>query len=299
MPMNVLIIYNPHAGGGRAAKLLPEVKAYCEEVGLTATFELTEYPGHAVEIAAKCNLSRYDALIASGGDGTLYEVLNGYYINKASLKPPMGLIPNGTGNAFTRELDLTRDDWKKAINTIVKNKVRMIDVARYFADNQQRYFINIMGTGFVADVAKLAISFKWLGNAAYTVATLLKLIFLRSQETDIVIDGELKKRQSIFVEIANSRYTGTTFLMAPKAKIDDGKLDIVLLNKIGRFKLIRLFRSIYDGSHIKIPEVEYIQAKQVAIKEPKPGSLVPDGEILGESPVSIECLQKDLAFLWP
>jgi YegS/Rv2252/BmrU family lipid kinase len=297
--MNVLIIYNPHAGGGRAAKLLPRVKEYCEKVGLQASFELTKYPGHAVEIAAHANMTPYDAVIASGGDGTLYEVLNGYYMNKAQLKPPMGLIPNGTGNAFTKELSLSRDDWQQAIDIIAKNKVHMIDVCRYFANDQQRYFVNIMGTGFVAEVAKLAIPFKWLGNAAYTVATLLKVIFLRSQEIDLVIDGKLSKRQSIFVEIANSRYTGTTFLMAPKARIDDGKLDIVLLNKIGRLKLLRLFNKIYDGSHVDVEEVEYIQARQVAIKEPRPKALVPDGEILGETPVSVECLQKDLAFLWP
>ena len=297
--MRILVIYNPHAGAKRAEKLFPQVKAYCEEKGLDTTFKLTEYPGHAVELASRTNLAGFDAVIASGGDGTLYEVINGYYLNNTKLKPPIGLIPNGTGNAFMKEMDLTKDDWKKAINIIAENKVRMIDICRYVADNQQLHFVNVMGTGFIANVAQLAIPFKWMGNAAYTFATLLKLLFLKSQIVEVVIDGEHSERDSIFIELANSRFTGTTFLIAPKAKIDDGKLDIVILNKISRFRLLKLFTTIYDGSHIKAPEIEYIQAQKVAIKESKPGPLVPDGEILGKTPVSVECLQKDLAFLWP
>jgi len=297
--MKILVIYNPQAGAGRAKKLFPEVKKYCEEVGLDADFECTQHPGHAVELAKQTNLLGYDAIVASGGDGTLYEVINGYYLNSGKLKPPLGLIPNGTGNAFMKELNLTKNDWRKAIDIIKKNQIKMLDVARYQADGQQRYFMNILGTGFVSKVAEASIPMKWMGNAAYTVATLIKLITLKSQTVDLVIDDELQQRQAVFVEVANSRYTGTTFLIAPKAKLDDGKLDVILLNKISRFRLLTLFNSIYDGSHISFPEVEYIQVKKIAIREATPGKLIPDGEVLGQTPVSIECLHKDLAFIWP
>ena len=297
--MRILVIYNPRAGNGRASKLFPQVASYCEHAGLTVDFKHTEHPGHAVELVSRTNLTGYDAVVASGGDGTLYEVLNGYYLNKTEYKPPVGLIPNGTGNAFMKEMDLTKDDWRKAIDIIASNRVRMVDVCRYVSDNQQRYFINALGTGFISEVAKLAIPFKWMGNAAYTVATLLKLLVLKSQKTELLIDDERLERESIFVELSNSRFTGTTFLIAPMARIDDGKLDIVLLHKISRFRLIRLFTSIYDGSHVSYPEVEYIQAQKVALKESRPCVLVPDGELLGTTPVSVECLKQDLAFLWP
>lgn len=297
--MRILVIYNPQAGAGRAKKLLPEIKTYCEEIDLRAEFHITQYPGHAVEIASRTNLMGYDAVVASGGDGTLYEVINGYYLNKTIYKPPVGLIPNGTGNAFMKELSLTQGDWKKAIDIIACNKVRMIDTCRYVADNQRLHFVNALGTGFISQVGQLAMPLKWMGNAAYTVATLIKLITLKAQSVALVIDGEKSERESVFVEISNSRYTGTTFLIAPKAKLDDGKLDIVILNKISRLRLIRLFSTIYDGSHVDYPEIEYIQARKIALKESVPHGLIPDGEMIGKTPVSVECLKQDLAFLWP
>ncbi|MDQ7048389.1 MAG: diacylglycerol kinase family lipid kinase [Enterobacterales bacterium] len=294
--MHLLIIYNPQAGGGRAKKLLPQVKNYLKQQSIEATFLLTTHCGHAKQLAAEADLSAYDALIASGGDGTQFEVLNGYYANQSNNKPPMGLIPNGTGNAFIRDLGLRQTDWKKAIDIIKMQQIKKLDVGHFTAEGQGYYFLNIVGMGFVADVAELSVPLKWLGNTAYTIATLIKMIRLRSQKMIIEVDGERLEREAIFAEVANSTFTGTTFLMAPKARLDDGLLDLVLLNKTGRLKLLKLFSSIYDGSHINYPEVEYIQAQSIKIEEEKPGKLIPDGEILGRTPVEFKCLAADLDF---
>jgi diacylglycerol kinase (ATP) len=300
--MKILVIYNPQAGGGRAKVLLPDISAYIEEKGLHAQIVTTEYSGHAVEIAAKAKLDDYDAIIASGGDGTLFEVLNGYYQNPIQIskenKPPIGLIPNGTGNAFMKELKLSATDWKKAIDIIAQNNPRMIDVGKFITEDKTYHFLNIVGMGFVTEIAEASIPLKWMGNTAYTVATLLKMIFLKSQKMTIEIDGKCLERDGIFVEVANSQYTGTTFFIAPEAEIDDGKLDIIILNKISRLRLLKVFTSIFDGTHINYPEIEYIKAKSIKVIEEKPGKLLPDGEILGSTPVEIECLHKDIKFLW-
>ncbi|MFT5521974.1 MAG: diacylglycerol kinase (ATP), partial [Enterobacterales bacterium] len=212
--MKILVIYNPQAGGGRAKVLLPDISAYIEEKGLHAQIVTTEYSGHAVEIAAKAKLDDYDAIIASGGDGTLFEVLNGYYQNPIQIskenKPPIGLIPNGTGNAFMKELKLSATDWKKAIDIIAQNNPRMIDVGKFITEDKTYHFLNIVGMGFVTEIAEASIPLKWMGNTAYTVATLLKMIFLKSQKMTIEIDGKCLERDGIFVEVANSQYTGTT-----------------------------------------------------------------------------------------
>ena len=297
--MKLLVVYNPHAGKGRAKSLLPQVQNYLANRQVEADFLMTEREGHATELVAQTDLTDYDGVIASGGDGTLFEVLNGYYRNERNTKPPLGLIPNGTGNAFMKELGLHKSDWQKAIDIIVASQPRQLDVGRFETMGDVHYFINIVGMGFVTDVAEAAIPLKWMGNAAYTAATLQKLIKLKAQKYEIEIDGEVLERQGVFVEVANSRYTGTTFLMAPKAELDDGKLDLILLNEISKVRLLRLFTSIYDGSHINYPEVEYIQAKKISVIEEKPGKLIPDGEVLGETPVSFECLHRDIAFFWP
>jgi len=296
--MKLLIIYNPQAGNGRARALLPEIKQYLLEQHFTFDILLTEYSGHATELTANSDLSGYDAIIASGGDGTLFEVINGYKQNQTDKKPPIGLIPNGTGNAFMKELGFAKQDWKKAIAIIKNNKPKKIDIGRFESDNKTYYFMNIVGLGFVVDIAKAAIPLKWMGNVAYTLATLIKLVKLKAKKTILEIDGEKIERDAIFVEVANSRYTGTTFLVAPKAELDDGLLDVVILNKISRLKLLRLFTTIYDGSHINFSEVEYIQAKKVKVIEEESNPLIPDGEVLGQTPVSFECLPKAVSFLW-
>lgn len=296
--MKTLIIYNPQAGNGRARSLLQQVENYAIEKQLNPTIIGTEYAGHAIEIAKQAELEKYDALIASGGDGTLFEVLNGYYQNKLNDKPPIGLIPNGTGNAFMRELKLRQTDWKKAIDIIALNHKRAIDVGRFTSEDKVWHFLNIVGMGFVTEIAEAAVPLKWMGNTAYTVATLLKLISLKSQKFTIELDGKTLERDGIFVEIANSTYTGTTFYIAPEAEIDDGYLDVIILNKTSRLRILRLFTSIYDGTHINYDEIEYIKAKSIKVTETNPGKLIPDGEIMGSTPITVECLQQDVEFLW-
>lgn len=296
--MRLLVIYNPKAGAGRGTALLESISSYLEAKQFKVELQLTEYKGHATELAAGADLSLYDAVITCGGDGTQFEVLNGYYQNKSTKKPPLGLIPNGTGNAFMKELGFEKTDWKQAIDVISLNKPKSIDVGRFMTDNRAYYFLNIVGMGFVSQVAQAAVPLKWMGNVSYTLATLRSLIGLKSQKILLELDGRQIERENVFVEVANSVFTGTHFLMAPKAKLDDGLLDVILLNKISRFKLLRVFTSIYDGSHIHYPEVEYFQAKKIKIIEHSPTKLAPDGEILGETPVVFECLHKDLRFLW-
>lgn len=296
--MKILVIYNPKAGGGRALELLPQVKAYIKEKGFEATFICTEYSGHGVKITATAPLNDYDAIIASGGDGTLFEVLNGYYQNPVENKPPIGIIPNGTGNAFIRELKLQQTDWKKAIDLIWQNNIRKIDVGKLITEGKTYYFLNIVGMGFITEIAEAAVPLKWMGNSAYTVATLLKMVALKSQKMIIELDGKILERDGIFVEVANSTFTGTSFNIAPEALLDDGLLDVIILNKISRLRLLKLFKSIFDGTHIQYPEIEYIKAKTIKVTEENPGKLIPDGEIFGSTPVEIVCLKQAISFLW-
>jgi diacylglycerol kinase (ATP) len=300
--MKLLIIYNPQAGAGRAKKLLPKVAEYLKELGLQSDIKLTEYSGHAVELVRHAELSCYDAIIASGGDGTLFEVINGYFknplFNQFQQKLPIGLIPNGTGNAFMKELKLKRNDWKRAIELIGENKQKAIDVGLFTTQKTSYYFLNIVGMGFISEIAEASIAIKWMGNVAYTIATLLKLMNLKSRKTTLTIDGETIERQAVLVEVANSSYTGTSFYIAPKAKVDDGLLDIIILNNISKLKLLRVFKSIYKGEHIHYPEIEYFQAKQIKINDRPSSRLTPDGEILGETPVDFKCLPKAINFLW-
>lgn len=297
--LKALIIYNPHAGHGRARKLLPIFKDYLQQKEIEAEVLLTTHQGHGVQLCREADFSSFDVVIASGGDGTVFEVLNGYYQNNTETKPPFAIVPNGTGNAFVRDMGLAPGDWKRAIDILLLKTIREIDVARFKTTNAAYYYLNIVGFGFVSEVNEASLKYKRLGNAAYILAVFTSLAQLKTYPLTIEMDGHSIQRENVFVEVSNSRYTGTNFLMAPNAELDDGLLDITLLNKISRFKILKVFPSIFKGEHTQFEEIETFQAKKIKITTDNPMKLSADGELLGETPIAIDCLHKDLKIFWP
>ncbi len=258
----------------------------------------TEAQGHGRELTTQADFSKFDGVIAAGGDGTLFEVINGYYANPSEKRIPVGVLPTGTGNAFSRDLGLKTSDWEKAIDIISANTIKKIDAGYFTTEGQKYYFLNILGLGFVSDVSDTAKGLKVFGNTAYTLGVLYHILFLHSHRLTIEIDGKKLERENIFVEISNTRYTGTSFLMAPEAKIDDGLLDITLLNKINRRGLLKIFPTIFDGSHVREEKVEVFKAKKIKIETDISKVLTPDGEVLGSTPIEVECLKEDVPFFW-
>jgi diacylglycerol kinase (ATP) len=296
--LKLLLIFNPHAANGRAAKLLPRIQAGLERFSELAIL-LTDYAGHARELVSDKDLSEFDGLIAAGGDGTLFEVLNGVYQHDRKERLPLGLVPVGTGNAFARDLGLMPGDWKKGIDIIRAGHHRLVDVGRAETGTEVFHFLNIIGLGFPVDAMKTSKKLKMLGNSAYTAAVIKEIFQLKSYRLHIEIDGNNIKENNIFVEISNTRYTGTSFLIAPHARLDDGLLDVTLLRKLPRMRLLRLFPTIYSGRHVDYAEVSTCKARTIKIILPEKRLLAPDGELYGETPVTVSCLRQDLEFFRP
>ena len=295
--MKILLIYNPYAGHKQAKKLLPQVEASFTRRNIDFDLRLTDYPEHAVEIVRDTNFKNYDGIVAAGGDGTLFETVNGYFQNRSKHRIPLGVLPTGTGNAFARDLDVDVSRWEEAVEIIGLGRTRKVDVGRFHTHGQDYHFLNIMGLGFVADVTKTAQGMKFLGNVAYTLGVFYQTTFLKTHHLTIEIDGEILKRENIFVEISNTRYT-SNFLMAPNARIDDGFLDVTLLGKINRRRLLSCFPKIFTGEHIYLDEVETFQAKHINIKTDVTKVLTPDGELIGITPVEVECLHQAIEVFW-
>ncbi len=296
--MKLLLIYNPHAASGRAAQLLLGITAGLEKFA-QLDIRVTRQAGEAGELVAHSDLAGFDGVVAAGGDGTLFEVLNGLYRHERQNRLPLGLIPVGTGNAFARELGLMPGDWEKGMEIIRAGHLQALDVGRVKTASEIFYFLNIIGLGFPVDAMKTAKKLKKMGKSAYSVAVLIEMLKLKSYRLSIEIDGEIIKQDNIFVEVSNTRYTGTSFLIAPGAKLDDGLLDVTLLRSLPRLRLLRLFPTIYSGRHVDFDEVSTYQARKINIMAPQNEQLSPDGEFHGETPVSITCLEKDLQFFTP
>jgi len=290
--MKLLIIYNTHAGHKRSGKIRSAIQSALTQKELSADILVTERRWHGMDLVEQADLSIYQGVIANGGDGTLFEVINGYFRNPGDNKPPIGLIPTGTGNAFARDLGLLGFEWRKALNLIANKQKRSVDVARFKTGGKDFYYLNILGLGFVADVSATAHHLKRFGDSAYILGVFYQTALLNSFTLTIEIDNQKLVRENIFVEVSNTRYTGSNFLMAPNAEIDDGLLDVVLLNKVTRRRLLKLFPTIFKGTHIFEDEVESFKARKIRIETNRPKILTPDGELMGSSPVEIECLHR-------
>lgn len=291
--MRLLLVFNPHAAAGRVARLLGPL---CAELEAFATVEVlqTRRAGDAAERVARRDLAGFDGLLAAGGDGTLFEALNGLYAHAAEQRVPLGVIPVGTGNAFARDLSLLPHEWRKAVEIIRARQTRRIDVGRVTTPADQYFFVNIVGAGLAADAVETASKLKMHGNAAYTLATLWHTLNLKTYPLHIEIDGEIIEENSILLEISNTRYTGTSFLIAPGARFDDGLLDVTLVRSLPRLRLLRLFPTIYKGHHVKYEEVLSFRAREIRIRRPENMPLVPDGEQRGCTPATITCMPRDL-----
>jgi len=293
--VRLLIIFNPTAAHGRALKKLAEIEARLLSCGLHASIVLTSRPGHGSELVATTDLTDFDGVIAAGGDGTVFEVLNGLYRHPQSKRIPLGLIPIGTGNAFARDLGLQPFDWPAAIDILHSGRTRQVDVGHVQAADAEYYFLNIVGMGFAVDASLTARKLKFIGNTAYTMGTLWQALKLRKYSLVLELDGQEIRQDNIFATLSNSRYTGTHFLIAPGASIDDGLLDITLLANLPRHRLLKLFPTIYQGEHVKHKEVTVYQAARITIRSPAGMQLGPDGEFQGKTPATINCLRQDLA----
>jgi len=292
--LKLLVIFNPGAACGRSAGKLETARARFGSLGIDAEFIPTSHAGHATELVAEIALSAFDGVVAAGGDGTVHEVLNGLYKHPKPQRVPLGLLPIGTGNAFARELNLRPDELHEAIDLLARGTTRKVDVGYVESAGESYYFLNIVLMGFAVDAGLKAKKLKILGQSAYTLATLWQVLKLGSYPLKFEIDGIGRDSDNLFIAISNSRYTGTHFLIAPTASIDDGQLDVTTVEKLPRLRLLKLFPSIYSGRHIDYPEVSTCRAGRIHIRSPEGMLLGPDGEFCGRSPAVITCLPRDL-----
>jgi YegS/Rv2252/BmrU family lipid kinase len=294
MSSPIVAIVNPAAGNGACGRKAPAALERLQAAGVRIDARWTSGPGEASRLAAEAWQQGARHLVAVGGDGTSYEVLNGAL--PLSLadgeRLRLGMLPLGTGNSFLR--DFSDRGEAHAVEALTSGTSRACDVIRLEHADGTLYFINLLSIGFVADVATLANQrFKKLGNGGYAAAVVASLTGLAPQTYRMRIDEDRWWTQSaLFVSFCNSRYTGGTMCMAPYAKTDDGLLDVVVVGAMGRLELLAAFPRIFSGTHVHMPQVVSSQAKAVELDCAGPLSLMIDGEVIDAQPRKLELLPK-------
>jgi diacylglycerol kinase (ATP) len=292
--MRLKMIVNPNAGRKRGARAAVEAAALLREAGIEVDSVETTHPGHAITLAENLDPTGYNGVVAVGGDGTLFEVLNGLARSAAGITCAIGQIPVGSGNSFIKDLNL--DSVDAAAAAIARGKTRKVDLGWFRCAQGEFRFVNLLGAGFVADVAESAVRHKRWGDFSYVIGVFQELAGLEPVAMTIDIDGAIIKRDAIFVEICNSRFTGGDMMMAPDALIDDGLLDVIVAGNVTRGKALRLLPGLFKGKHVENPAVEVFRGTHIRVETDRPCGLNADGEVFGSTPIEVEILPGAVEF---
>ena len=295
--MNIQLIYNPNAGGGRGDKLYPLILKALRDKRHTVTPYRTLYRFHATEIAKHIDVNACDLILAVGGDGTVYEVLNGIMQNTSSKEHPlMGVIPVGTGNSFS--VDLNMKKWEDGLKAVFQGKSRGVDILEFITEGDKFYSINAIGFGLVADVSDLGNKMKkFIGKTAYTVGAVMEIMRFKPQNTKLEVDGKLYEYNGVFTNFSNSVWIGGNMKLSPNSIIDDGLAECLVLEDLPKKDLLKVFPKVFEGNHLTVPQLSVYKGKHFKVWSDSPKICNPDGEIFGVTPLELTVLQKEITVL--
>ena len=298
--MKTAVIVNPASANGRTGKRWPGLKRRMDaELKRPIEVALTEYQGHASQLARDFLTKGYDLIVSAGGDGTHNEVLNGFLLDDRPLNEKALLAPFslGTGGDFIRTLG-----WPKDVGFLIeklKNPVGMVmDVgkAQYTGLNggtEERYFLNMvdfgMGGAVVERVNRTTKAFG--GAASFLWGILTTLLRYKSPPMRYRVDQGAEKTFDLYnFIVGNGRYYGGGIKAAPQAKLDDGLLDVVVVETFGRWEAVRTLPSFRKGTHLDHPKVTWFRAGRIDAFCEHTVYIDMDGECVGTLPATFKIL---------
>ena len=301
--MKAMFIVNPASSNGKTARRWPAIKNILDEKDLDYDFRMTTRPLEASELTRDSLLRGFDVVVAVGGDGTLNEVVNGFFQVDAEIrgKSSLGVISMGTGSDFIRTAGIPKDI-RAAVEVICRQKTSWLDVGRAsFAQKDGgtglRYFLNVADVGMGGEtVERVNSTSKALGGfVSFLWGVIISILLYKNKEMTVAIDDEVTwKGKFVTVAIGNGRFFGGGMKITPQAMLDDGVFDLTLLPDFTKPKLFMSLPKVYSGKHLNIKGVKYTRGKKVSITSPETVLLELDGEMPGFAPVEVELLPKVL-----
>lgn len=299
MDIRVFFIVNPVSAGKKTVKEWPGFEKHLKEKGYKFDWTFTEYPEHATIITREVLKSGYELVVSVGGDGTMNEVVNGFFDNGKVINPDakLGVFSRGTGCDFIRSFGI-----KKGINEFVevleRNNVQKLDVGKVSfvhttGQAVTKHFLNISDVGLGGETTRRVNKTKkhLKGFLAFLIGAMLTIIKYRNKNIVLEVDGEIVKSEKInSVIVANAKYFGGGMYISPESEPNDGLLDIIVIGDFNTFELIRDFHLIYNGKHLTHPKVYHYKGKKIKIISEPSALLELDGEQPGTTPAEFEII---------
>jgi YegS/Rv2252/BmrU family lipid kinase len=307
MTASVCLIVNPSAGGGKAARVLPDVLAALEGHGFQIRSELTRDLDHARELARAAALAG-ETVVCLSGDGMVGAVADALREVPDAL---LGVLPGGRGNDLARVLGIPADA-AQACATVAAGFSRRLDLGEVGG----RAFVGIASVGFDSEANRIANEAPaWLGGLVYAYGALRALLSWRPARFEIELTrsgtphdggqasdppGERHSFMAYTVGAANSKTYGGGMKAAPDALLDDGLLDVVILESISKIRfLTRILPKVFSGTHVLEPNVRVFRAHEVSVRADRPFTMYADGDPIGELPVRVRAVRGAVRVLVP
>lgn len=311
MPASCVVIVNPAARSGRAGHQWPALSQRLEAAGCKHVTLQTQAPGEATRLCETALRSGATLVIAAGGDGTINEVINGFFDQRNRDQPiapaaRLGILPLGTGSDFARTFGIR--DAGMAIKTLVAGASTLIDVGCVELQPLgrrpvTRYFVNIADLGLGAETVHRIDRSPRIGSAflSYLIGAVRSILAHRPSLITLRFDdGEVVAEPMSIVVMANNRYFGGGMLIAPDARADDGLFDVLWLKGTSRGRLLLdLLPKVYRGAHRGHPLVRQRRTARLSLESSLPVLLEVDGEQIGTAPATFRVLPRALPIVVP
>lgn len=284
-------IVNPKAGHGRGGRVLPKLEAELRRRRLSCELVVTQWAGHAQELARS---ARGSIVVGVGGDGTINEIVNGLVGTGKTL----GVIPAGSGNDLVRSLH-TSSDPIEALDRVLLGAGKPIDVGfvRCTTDGTPekasappgRHFVNGVGIGFDAAVAERTYHIKYLSGKALYIAAVLQTLGRYTYPTfQISVDSFSRISKNLLIAVGNGTSAGGGFYLTPDAKLDDGFLDVCLIDEMPVLQILKLMPQVMRANHRTFKGITFIKGAKISVSAKEPFFVHADGEIVGRNVSGVE-----------
>lgn len=273
------LFVNPTAGRGRAGRRLAEIRRLIEASGASVIIHESGYVGDLETQVRDLVSSGVERIIVAGGDGSIHEAVNG--IMDADTDASLGIVPSGTGNDFAKAAGIPLE-WRAA-TTLLASRIadnvapRTIDVGRM----NDRYFANGAGIGLDAKVTRIARDYNWpIGDLVYLVAILQTMLDgIATPEMQLEAESLRWDGPLTLASVSNGPWIGGMFHIAPMAKNDDGKLELMVAAPVTRTRIFGLLPKLMKGEHLDETEVEHCSIRRLTVRSASPVPSHLDGEV--------------------
>jgi len=291
MDRDACLLVNPAAGGGKAARVLPDVEAELRRLGVSFRTEQTTSLAHATDLA-RVAAERGETVVTLSGDGLIGSVVGALRDVPGA---QLGILPGGRGNDLARVLGIPLEA-VPACEVVATGVARPLDIG----DVEGRSFIGIASVGFDSVANKIANEAPpRLGNLVYAYGALRAVASWKPATFTIELDEGSRTFVGWSVGACNSRAYGGGMYAAPDAELDDGLFDVVSCSEISKLRFLGLLPKLFKGTHVDEPYIDVARSASVRISADRPFTVYADGDPIGDLPLTISVVPHALDVLCP